>query len=296
MAVEIPVDAKCGVGEGPFWDDRAAALWWADITGNEILRWRPGEKEPRRWHVPGFPCAVIARRNGGMMVARAAGLDFFEPETGVLTPFLAPEADRPENRSNEAKCDGAGRLWLGTMQSNLEPDGSPRRMTADTGALYRILPDGRFTREVDGVGLSNTLAWTDGGRGLIFADTLANVLWKFPVDEDGRLGERRLFSDEKLPGFCDGSAIDAEGCLWNARFAGFCLVRFAPDGRVDRMIELPVTNPTSCCFGGDGLRTLYVTSARFGLSPQQLATNPREGALLALDVGVVGTASEPFGG
>lgn len=296
VAVDIVLDARNGVGEGPFWDDRQQALWWTDITGNEVLRWQPGETEPRRWHVPGFPCAVIARRSGGMVVVRAAGLDFFAPETGQLTPFLAPEADRPANRGNEAKCDAAGRLWLGTMQSNLESDGSPRPMTANTGALYRILPDGRFIREVDGVGLSNTLAWTEGGRELIFADTLANILWKFPVGEDGRLGERRLFSDEKLPGFCDGSAIDAQGYLWNARFAGSRIVRFAPDGRVDRIVELPVSNPTSCCFGGDGLRTLYVTSARFGLAPEYLAANPREGALLALDVGVAGTASEPFGG
>ena len=121
-------------------------------------------------------------------------------------------------------------------------------------------------------------------------------MWTFPIDEAGRLGPRRLFSDEKLPGFCDGSAIDTEGCLWNARFGGGCVVRFAPDGRVDRTVELPVSNPTSCCFGGGDLRTLYVTSARFGLSPEQLARNPHEGALLALHTGIAGTRSERFGG
>ncbi len=295
-AVQIVLDARCGVAEGPFWDDRQGALWWVDITGNQVSRWRQGDAAARHWAVPGFPCGIVGRRGGGMVVARAAGLDLFDPASGALTPFVAPEADRPDNRGNEMKCDAAGRLWLGTMQSNLEPDGSPRAMTASTGALYRVLPDGSFTREVDGVGLSNTLAWTDGGRSLIFGDTLANALWKYPVDEAGLLGARRLFSDEKLPGFCDGSAIDAEGCLWNARFAGSCLVRFAPDGRVDRIVELPMSNPTSCCFGGAGLRTLYVTSARFGLNAAQLARNPHEGALLAVDAGVAGTVSERFGG
>jgi sugar lactone lactonase YvrE len=294
--VEIVLDARSGVGEGPFWDDRDNSLWWVDITGNEVLRWRPGEPGPRRWAAPGFPCGVVGRDRGGMVVARARSLDFFDPATGELTPFAAPEADRPANRGNEVKCDAAGRLWLGTMQSNLEPDGSPREMTANTGALYRVLPDGSFSREVDGVGLSNTLAWTDAGRTLIFGDTLANTLWKYAVFEDGRLGDRRLFSDEKLPGFCDGSAIDAAGFLWNARFAGSCLVRFAPSGRLDRIVELPVSNPTSCCFGGNDLRTLFVTSARFGLSPEALAANPREGALLAVDAGVAGTPSERFGG
>ena len=105
-----------------------------------------------------------------------------------------------------------------------------------------------------------------------------------------------MFSDEKLPGYCDGSTIDADGYLWNARFAGSCLIRFAPDGRVDRVVELPVTNPTCCCFGGPDLRTLYVTSARFGLSPEQLARNPAEGAILAIDAGVAGTPSVRFAG
>ena len=104
------------------------------------------------------------------------------------------------------------------------------------------------------------------------------MIWAFDCDpDDRRLANRRVFSDEKLPGFCDGSAIDAEGYLWNARFAGGAVVRFAPDGRVERIIELPVTNPTSCCFGGPDLTTLYVTSARFGLSQEQLAAQPAGG-------------------
>ena len=112
----------------------------------------------------------------------------------------------------------------------------------------------------------------------------------FAVRDDGRLGERRVFSDEKLPGYCDGSAIDSQGYLWNARFAGSCLIRFAPDGRVDRKLDLPVTNPTCCCFGGPDLKTLYVTSARFGLGAEQLRRNPSEGAVLAVAVDVPGTA------
>ena len=169
-------------------------------------------------------------------------------------------------------------------------------MTGNTGALYRVLPDGSFTREVDDVGLSNTLAWTDGGRTLLFADTLTGVISAFAVEADGRLGARRVFSDEKLPGYCDGSAIDSQGYLWTARFAGGCLIRFAPDGRVDRTLEVPVTNPTSCCFGGPDLKTLYVTSARFGLSQEQLDRNPAEGAVVAVAVDEPGTPSARFAG
>ena len=105
-----------------------------------------------------------------------------------------------------------------------------------------------------------------------------------------------MFSDEKLPGYCDGSAIDSQGYLWNARFAGSCLIRFAPDGMVDRRLDLPVTNPTCCCFGGPDLKTLYVTSARFGLGAEQLRRNPSEGAVLAVSVDVPGTPSVRFAG
>ena len=296
MRIEIAVQAQDGVGEGPFWDEREQTLWWVDIVGKTVQRWSPATGAHRRWPMPDFPSAVVLRAAGGALLAMRDGLRFMDLESGALEPFCAPDADRPENRSNEAKCGPTGDFWLGTMDNNLEPDGSPRAMRHDRGALYRVRSDGSFTREVDGVGLSNTLAWTDGGRTLLFGDTLTGVISAFAVRDDGGLGARRVFSEEKLPGYCDGSTIDADGFLWNARFAGSCLIRFAPDGRVDRRIELPVTNPTSCCFGGPDLRTLYVTSARFGLGPEQLARNPAEGAVLALDAGVVGTPSIRFAG
>lgn len=296
MRVEIALDCRNDVGEGPFWDAATAALWWVDIPGKAVFRLEPGTGARQSWDVHDFPSTVVLRRSGGALVAMRDGLHFLDPATGEVTPFCRPEPDRPENRTNDGKCDRRGDFWVGTMQNNLNDDGSDRAMTGATGALYRVRPDGSSTREVDGVGLSNTLAWTDGGRTLLFGDTGTNVISAYPVREDGGLGERRVFSDAKLPGHCDGSAIDAEGYLWNARFAGGCLVRFAPDGTVDRTLELPVTNPTSCCFGGPDLSTLYVTSARRGLDPAALARRPHEGALLAVAVEVPGTASERFAG
>ncbi|HEX6014706.1 MAG TPA: SMP-30/gluconolactonase/LRE family protein [Geminicoccaceae bacterium] len=296
MRVEIALDARNGVGEGPFWDELEQALWWVDIVGKTVLRWIPRTGAQQRWALPDFPSAVVLRRGGGALVAMRDGLYFLDPAIGRLELFCRPEADRPDNRSNEAKCGPTGDFWLGTMQNNLHADGSAREMTGSTGALYRVCPDGSFTREVDGVGLANTLAWTDGGRTMLFADTLTGVISAFAVRDDGRLGARRVFSDQKLPGYCDGSAIDGQGCLWNARFAGGCLIRFTPDGRVDRSLELPVANPTSCCFGGSDLKTLYVTSARFGLSQEQLDRNPAEGAVVAIAVDEPGTQSVRFAG
>jgi sugar lactone lactonase YvrE len=297
MQIEVAVDARNGVGEGPFWDERGQRLWWVDIPARRVFAWAPGEAEPRAWSTPGFPSAVVLREAGGALIASDQGLHFFNPGTGELSLFCHPDGDRPDNRANEAKCDPSGRFWLGTMQNNLHPDGSDKPMTADTGALYCVHPDGRWTREVDGVGLSNTLAWTPDRKTLLFADTRTNVISAFDYDAaTGRLGARRVFSDEKLPGYCDGSTIDAEGYLWNCRFAGSCIIRFAPDGRVDRTIELPVSNPTSCCFGGPDLTTLYVTSSRFARTAEQLAANPKEGAVLAIETGIRGTYSTRFAG
>lgn len=293
MRIEIAVDCRCGVGEGPFWDEREGRLWWVDIQQRTVFAWSPGEPEPRRWTVPEFPSAVVLRERGGAVLAMRDGIYAFDPATGSTDLLVRHEPDRPDNRTNEAKCDRRGRFWIGTMQNNLHPDGSDKPMTGSFGALYRLDADLAVTRTVDGVGLSNTLAWTADERTMLFADTKTNVISAYTFDPDsGTPGERRVFSDEKLPGHCDGSTIDADGYLWNARFAGGQLIRFAPDGRVDRQIELPVTNPTSCCFGGPDLRKLYVTSARMGLSDPR----PADGAILAIDAGVTGTPSIRFAG
>lgn len=296
MRIEIALDVRNGVGEGPLWDASAGELWWVDISSKAVMAWKPGEPVPRRWAMPDFPSAVVLRERGGALLAMRDGIYAFDPAAGGIGLFRRHEADRPDNRTNEAKCDPQGRFWVGTMQNNLHPDGTGKEMTGSFGALYCLRADGRISREVDGVGLSNTLAWTDGGGTLLFGDTMTNVISSYVMDSDGHLSGRGVFSDEKLPGHCDGSAIDADGYLWNCRFAGSRIIRFAPDGRVDRQIELPVTNPTSCCFGGPDLRTLYVTSAAFGLTPEQLARNPREGTLLAIDAGVAGTSSVRFAG
>ena len=302
MRIEIAVDAANGVGEGPFWDDVEQELWWVDISGKQLHRWQPATGARQNWRLDDFPSAVVLREKGGLLLAMRDGLYFIDPESGTRELFVAHEPDRPENRTNEAKCAPDGSFWVGTMQNNLNPDGSAKEMTGATGALYRVRHDGGITREVDGVNLSNTLAWTNGGKTLLFADTGTGIIKAYAVEGNGRLGVSCVFNNgtrdggERLPGYCDGSAIDAEGFLWNARFAGSCLIRFRPDGTVERQIDLPVSQPTSCCFGGPDLTTLYVTSARHGLDAAALEANPHEGAVLAVETGIEGTPSVRFAG
>jgi sugar lactone lactonase YvrE len=282
------------LGEGPFYDHANRLLYWVDIIAREAWSLDMAKGTTRTWRFDRPVTAVVPRRKGGLLVTKANGLVFFDPETGRETDFVAPEGEVAGNRSNEARVDGQGRFWLATMQNNIGPAEEDLPITQSVGALYRILPDGAVTRMEKGVGISNTLCW-DETRGLLyFADSLASVIWVYDWDKDeGAISGRRLFADTKDHGDPDGSALDAEGFLWNARWGGSCLIRYAPDGRIDRIIEVPVKQPTSCVFGGDDLKTLYVTSARAGLGD---SANEWDGALLSTRVDVAGGPCTAFAG
>ena len=291
--IEILHRAADGVGESLRWIDEDGALLWTDITGRRIKRLEIRSGQYEEWKTPGFPAAIVPRRKGGAVVAidrRVALFDFGDR----FETFVVPEPQLPENRLNEAAADPSGRLWVGTMQNNIASDGSPRPIEGRKGALYIIDASGRCRRASDDAfGITNTLIWRD--RVFITADTAAQELYAYDYEpETGHIDNRRLFAAGE--GYPDGSCLDAGGCLWNARFGGGCLLRFDPLGRLDRAVRLPVRNPTSCCFGGDELRTLFVTSARFGLQADYLAAHPDEGGVLALDVGVGGAPAYRFAG
>jgi sugar lactone lactonase YvrE len=232
---------------------------------------------------------VVPRKTGGLMVALAGELVFFDPASGERTPFTAPERNKPDNRSNEARVDPTGRFWLGTMQNNIGPAREDLPITKASGALYRIEADGRYEKVVDAVGVSNTLCWDEKRARLYFADTMRGTIRVFDWEAaSGRIANPRVFAPPHKRGLPDGSALDADGYLWNARWGGGCLIRYSPGGTVDRIIDVPVTNPTSCVFAGPELKTLYVTSAWQGMSQEKRAANPMEGALLVAEADVAG--------
>lgn len=283
------------LGEGPLWDDAARALWWVDIVGARIHRLDPSSGEVRQWAVGAHVSAAIPCESGGLMLALPDGLSRFSPATGLLTPFARPDPDAG-NRSNECRVDPRGRLWLGTMSNNLAPDGSPLPLRGSTGGLFRVEADGSSARVLEAIGISNTLAWSPDGARLHFADSLQDTIWSFRFDpHEGRLDDRRVFAGPgAAAGSPDGSAVDEEGCLWNARWGAGRVVRFTPDGRVDREIALPALQPTCVAFGGPDRRTLYVTTARQeleGLDPDAL-----DGCLFALPVDVAGLPGRRFAG
>lgn len=277
------------LGEAPLWCPEEQALYWGDLLKPAVHRFCPGSGELTRWQPPVKFGSFSLRAGGGLIMATREGVAFYDPDTGKLEPVCNPEADRPGNIPNDGKCDRQGRFWFGSMDKMLK---------AETGALYRIDPDGSPRRMVERVGLSNGLAVSPDDSTFYFTDTQAKCIYGYEFDAaSGELGERRVVVDARgLEGGLDGMTVDAEGCLWSAIFDGAKLVRYTPEGRVEREIALPVSRPTSCIFGGPALDVLYVTTATFRLSDADRAKQPLAGSVLAVDAGVAGLPEARFAG
>ncbi len=287
--VRLIVDVRNRLGEVPVWDVAEQALYWVDIEGRRLQRLEHASGAVTHWDLPERIGSFALRRGGGLVCALESGLAFFDPATGAIEWIARPEAMIGRNRFNDGKCDRAGRFWAGTMDD---------RMSEHTGSLFRLDPD-RSVHRMDGaIGIANSLAWSPDDRRFYFADTMDGTIYVYDFDlAAGTIANRRVFvTTHDQPGNPDGSTIDAEGCLWNAQWDGWRLVRYAPDGGIDRVVPLPVQKPTSCMFGGPDLATLYVTSAIWDLTPDALTAQPWAGGLLAVDVCVRGLPEPRFAG
>ena len=293
---EIVLDARNVVGESLVWDDRAGRLVWVDIIGRRIHCLDPRDRVHERWNLPDLVTSVGLRNDGGAIVGlrkEVALWDF----GGPLRTLALIEADQPGTRLNEGVVAPDGSFWVGTMANNIGPDDVPVDITEDAGRIYRVDENGEVIElSDDRFGITNTMVWTGDGR-FVTADTLKNELYSYRWDRSRqRLDDRRPFFERFARGLPDGSCIDAEGYVWNCRVVGgSCLARIAPDGSLDRLMELPCSWPTSCAFGGKDLDTLFVTSARFTMNAQHLRANPVEGGLFALQPGVRGVPANRFG-
>jgi sugar lactone lactonase YvrE len=293
MGPRLIFDAADIVGESAVYDERRDALVWVDIGGKRIHRLHLAERRHEAWPAPDFPTSIGLRADGGVVVGlsdRVALWDY----VGEFRTLAIVEPDLPDNRLNEGRVGPDGAFWVGTMQNNLEPNGAPKAMTRDSGAIYRIDGNGRVSQLTPReFGIANTMAWTDDGR-FLTADTTRNAIYAYDF-RAGVLTNKRLFAGPLDRGAPDGSCLDAEGFLWNCRVAGgACVARFRPDGGLNRLVELPCTWPTSCAFGGTDFATLYVTSARFTMTADHIAARPEEGALFAVDVSGRGRPEHRF--
>jgi sugar lactone lactonase YvrE len=272
----VVVPAANILGESPVWSSREQALYWVDVRAPAIHRFTPATGEHRRWTVPEVcPGLALARR--GLVVALTRSLGWFDPTAGTVEPFVEIEPAALDNRLNELKCDRSGRLWVGSMRDF---------GAAVTGSLYRVSPTAAVQRIFTDIRVPNGFGWSPDAKTMYFVDSGDARMRAYAFDSaTGTPGAMRvLVAADALPGKPDGCAVDAEGFIWSARYGGGLIARIAPDGRVDRTLALPVSQPTSCALGGPDMKTLYVTSARQRLSESALATEPDAGALLALEV------------
>ena len=284
--VTCVADVQAVLGEGPVWVAREQALYWVDINASKIFRLKGDEVSS--WDTPVRVGSLAPRAGGGFVAGTDQGIFFIDLDHGRYEPVANPEAHRPGNRFNDGKVDRSGRFWAGTMDDQ-------EREAA--GTLYRLDTDRTCTPIDDGYRITNGPAFSPDGRRMYHSDTARQVTYVFDLDEAGNAANRREFARyNRADGFPDGMTVDAEGCLWIAFWDGWCLRRFSPEAVLLQTVDVPAQQVTSCAFGGEGLRTLFVTSARRGLEGTDLARQPFSGGLYAVEVGVAGIADLPFAG
>jgi sugar lactone lactonase YvrE len=290
--IQCVLESQASIGEGPLWCPKDQVLYWTDIPEKKLHIFKPSDGSNKTFELPDMVTSIATRAKGGLALTLRKTFGFFDPETGSLEITDDPEPERPGNRFNDGKCDRQGRMWGGTM-GDVDWD-SP------VGNLYRLDPGGAITRMESDVCCSNGLGWSPDSKTMYFTESFKHFrILAYDFDaETGNISNRRVFVQlpKDTPAFPDGLTVDAEGYVWSAQPMYGRLARYSPDGRIDRVIELPVSRGTSMMFGGPDLDILYVTTMRLTLSDEQLAEEPLAGSLLSLRPGVKGIAETPFAG
>lgn len=287
--VEIVVRASAGAGECPLWDAAAGVLWWLDVLGQQLHRYDVGAQIDTSLPLDRTVGAITLRASGGLVAAGSNGFCTLDPAQGALTLMAPVEHDDTSTRMNDGKCDAAGRFFAGSMALDIRPA---------AGSLYRLDRDHTVTRVFGGATISNGLDWSPDGSTLYYVDTALGGVDAFDFDiESGDVANRRtLVRLERKLGLPDGLCVDAEGWLWVACWRGSAVRRFAPDGAPGEVIELPVSQVTSCAFAGPDLGDLYITTGQRHLTPQRLAAEPDAGALFRCRPGYFGNAPSAYQG
>lgn len=292
MEINVLVDVKTTLGEGPLWDVDEQRLYWVDSADGRIFRSTADGREIKAWQVPQKIGSMALRtKNRGAVVALARGLHFLDLKTGHVDLIVDPEPDMLGNRLNDGKVDKQGRFLFGSMDTM--EDGP-------NGALYRLDPDLSLHKLESGVTVSNGPCWSPDGHVFYFSDTWSGDIWAYDYDQaTGNISNKRTFTSLKGKNFksSDGSTVDAEGYLWNAQVYEGNLVRYAPDGAIDRTIPMPVKNLTSVMFGGENLDVLYVTSMSKPPLPRFPTDSLLGGSVFAITgLGVRGIPEPKFAG
>lgn len=286
---ELVIDAQALLGEGPHWDQAAGRLYWVDIEGKQLRSYDPKTEGEKIYTFDKKISAAVPAADGGRILALQDGLyRFSENQQEQLIAGVEPEL--PRNRLNDAKCDSSGRLWFGTMSMDF---------VREAGSLYLMDTDGQVRRVFTGISISNGLAWDDQRGLMYYIDTPTRAVDVMDYDlHSGTVdNRRRAFLIPEGAGDPDGMTIDNEGMLWVAHWGGGCVSRWNPHtGEQIGKVEVPAKNVTSCTFGGEALDELYITTARDGMSQEELQRWPLTGGLFKFKASVQGVAANAFKG
>jgi L-arabinonolactonase len=289
MRAELVLDCRNHHGEGVLWNQAESRVWWTDIEGRALWSYDPltGSSECRE--MGERVCCFAPRRDGGLIVAYADRVALLDDQSGSEEIIVRFEPENENTRLNDGRTDRQGRLIVGGMNEGTGAADSSV-LSIDTDLSVRTV--------VRGVSCANSTCFSPDGGTMYFADTPDREVVAFDYDgETGKLSNRRRhasFEDE--PGLPDGSCVDAEGGVWNAEWEGRRVVRIAPNGVIDQVIDVPVWKPTCCAFGGPNLDTLFITTSRLMSDDDVLSNEPESGGLFAIQPGVRGVLDAPFNG
>ena len=287
QTAELILDSKCQLGEGPIWHPGRQQLFFFDINEQTLFAIHANGEIADQWLFNETVAAAAIADDETLVLFSEFGLKGFQLATGGLARLTSIEADNPRTRSNDSRVHPSGAFWLGTMD-NTEAEEA-------IGALYHYRK-GVVTQLKSGVRVPNATCFSPDGRTAYWTDTPTKQILKVETDPQTGMpvGEWSLFADvSDGRGFPDGAVVDSEGFLWNAKWGGGCVVRHAPDGSIDRVIDVPVSQVTCPAFGGPELKTLFITTAAKNLSAEQIAAEKVAGGLFTIEVEVAGQA-EPI--
>jgi L-arabinonolactonase len=289
MRAELIVDCKNEHGEGIFWNPSDGRIWWTDIQGRALWSFDPVTTQSASIPMEDRVCCFAPRAAGGLIVAYSDRVVLFDPETKKETLVTLFEPENPETRLNDGRTDRQGRLVVGGMN---EVSGKP------DSSVISIDGNLKVQTLIDQISCANSICFSPAGNTMFFADTPDREILVFDYEKDrGTLTNKRLHASFKQePGLPDGSCVDAEGGVWNAEWEGHRVVRVAPNGTIDHVIDVPVWKPTCCAFGGPNLDTLFITTSRLMSDEAALKKEPSAGGLFAVKPGIRGVIDTPFKG
>ena len=293
--VELYNDCKNLLGEGITWSADQENLYWLDIViPSKLFQLHLPTNKLSTFIMPEMISSISIRSKKDLIIASQYGVYNYNLTSNNFTRLIETEPLLKFNRSNDGASDIKGRFWFGTMQNNLDEEGQDIPITKNSGSLYRLNTDLTLDKIESNLGIPNTFIWNPDNTKFYFTDSMEGIIYSYDFNEkSGEIKNKTNFATFNR-GVPDGSTMDNEGFVWNCRWGGSCVVRFDPLGRVDRVLEVPVENVTNCVFGGKDLKTLFITTARQGLSKEYVKKNPYAGSLFAIDLSIKGIEDNNF--